>query len=155
MAVNHAAGRGGLAGVGARIVLWRQLAIRIVNVSDPPPSAAERCGRPASSAATRATSAPLPSGWMGSLSATGWPRIEPSNLDQDENWLASHIGGGRWNCWCRACTAFQTSSTCDVGTAKQTKSHVIAFSVVSYIGRTAPSALRATSHMTTRRHARQ
>jgi hypothetical protein len=34
MAVSHAAGRGGLAGVGARIVPWRQLAIGIVNVSD-------------------------------------------------------------------------------------------------------------------------
>jgi hypothetical protein len=35
MAVSHAAGRGGLAGVGARIVPWRQLAIgTIVNVSD-------------------------------------------------------------------------------------------------------------------------
>jgi hypothetical protein len=34
MAVSHAAGRGGLAGVGARIVPWRQLAIEIINVSD-------------------------------------------------------------------------------------------------------------------------
>ena len=34
MAVSHAAGRGGLAGVGARIVPWRQLAIGIINVSD-------------------------------------------------------------------------------------------------------------------------
>jgi hypothetical protein len=34
MAVSHAAGRGGLAGVSARIVPWRQLAIGIVNVSD-------------------------------------------------------------------------------------------------------------------------
>jgi hypothetical protein len=34
MAVSHAAGRGGLVGIGARIVPWRQLAIGIVNVSD-------------------------------------------------------------------------------------------------------------------------
>jgi hypothetical protein len=41
MAVSHAAGRGGLAGIGARTVPWRQLAIGIVNVSiaspRPPP----------------------------------------------------------------------------------------------------------------------
>jgi hypothetical protein len=41
------------------------------------------------------------------------------------------------------------------GCAKQTKSHVSAFSVVSDIDRTAPSALRATPQVTTRRHARQ
>jgi hypothetical protein len=34
MAESHAAGRGGLAGVGARIVPWRRLAIGIINVSD-------------------------------------------------------------------------------------------------------------------------
>jgi hypothetical protein len=34
MAVSHAAGRWGLARVGARIVPWRQLAIGIINVSD-------------------------------------------------------------------------------------------------------------------------
>jgi hypothetical protein len=34
MAVSHAAGRGGLAGVCARIVPWRQLTIGIVNGSD-------------------------------------------------------------------------------------------------------------------------
>jgi hypothetical protein len=34
MAVSHAAGGGGLAGIGARIVPWRQLAIGIINVSD-------------------------------------------------------------------------------------------------------------------------
>jgi hypothetical protein len=54
-------------------------------------------------------------------------RAEPlSFLDQGENWLTSHIGGGRWY-WrsgCLARTAFQTSSNRDVGTAKQTKSHV-------------------------------
>jgi hypothetical protein len=45
MAVSHAAGRGGLAGIRARIVLWRQLAIGIVNVSDrltAPPARARR-----------------------------------------------------------------------------------------------------------------
>ena len=93
--------------------------------------------------------------WMGSFSATGRPRIAPSILAHDENWLASHNGGGRWNWRCRACTAFQTNSTCEVGTAKQTRSHVSAFNVSSDIGRTEPNALRATPHVTTRRQARQ
>jgi hypothetical protein len=45
MAVSHASGRGGLAGIGAGIVPWRQLAIEIVNVSDrltAPPARARR-----------------------------------------------------------------------------------------------------------------
>jgi hypothetical protein len=48
MAVSHAAGRGGLAGIGTRIVPWRQLAIGIVNVSDrltAPPARARHGGR--------------------------------------------------------------------------------------------------------------
>ena len=35
--------------------------------------------------------------WIGSFSADGHPRMEPSIRAHDENWLASDIGGLSWN----------------------------------------------------------
>ena len=51
--------------------------------------------------------------------------------------------------------ALQTNSTCELGTAKHTMSHVRALSVSNDMGKIRSTALRATAHVTTNRHARQ
>ena len=74
MAVSHAAGRRGLAGIGARIVPWRQLAIGIINVSDrltAPPARARRRGAWASH--RQQTRPGLPDGARADGVPSEWP----------------------------------------------------------------------------------
>jgi hypothetical protein len=100
--VSHAAGREGLAGVGARIVPWRQLAIGIVNVSDrltAPPARARRpedFSRPPGSAPSRLTltakrarrlrsrPGPAPPPVGGYVTGHGDARLDPRQTDGDK-----------------------------------------------------------------------
>ena len=75
MAVSHAAGSGGLAGVGARIVPWRQLAIGMVNVSD------RLTAPPARARHLRSSARSVGVAQHGRGAPGGWPR--PSRVVQD------------------------------------------------------------------------
>jgi hypothetical protein len=94
MAVSHATGRGGLAGVGARIVPWRQLAIGIANVSDrltAPPARA----RPAPCAVHPAAA------HQGGLLAGLAP--------------GRHVGGGTQGAGCSSADVAHDAESTDVG----------------------------------------
>jgi hypothetical protein len=94
--------------------------------------------------------------WMGSFSAIGSARTASDRSSSNlAFWTTTRTGHPtQWRtelvlpvpCY----LAIQISSTCEVGKAKHTKSHVRAFSVTSDIGKISCTALRATTKVNLR-----